>query len=334
MTEQNKAETIGVAAIACRVPDKVMSIRDVFASEGAPYGESIAERLGVDQVRVYDGPSKTAPAIDAARECLAQSGFNADDIDIILDFSVLPEDYVVPAWCISNPIQQEIGARNAVNMGLAGNNTTGLIFALRSAYSLVKSGQARAVLLASSDVAISGNRVLGNDSPLSVIGDGASALIVAAGSGVCEIVDSALESDAERHDVLCIQGGCIAHPARDDLYRINVNWEKLDLFQAWHNTRRMADNVLQKNNLSYQDIHHLFFPGISAADKAMGLELLGQKSCGKLDSNRRTSGHMQATDICINLEQVSKRERSGDREWGLILSHGWGFAYGAMLVRI
>jgi hypothetical protein len=44
---------------------------------------------------------------------MAKAGLKAGDIEVIIDFSVISQDYVVPFWCMSNKIQADLSAKDA-----------------------------------------------------------------------------------------------------------------------------------------------------------------------------------------------------------------------------
>jgi 3-oxoacyl-[acyl-carrier-protein] synthase III len=333
-SQQRKTDTsVGIISISSQLPPDVETVREVFHSEGIDYSESVAEQLGIQQIHVYKGQNKTDLAIAAAKECLKMSGISAKDLGAIIDFSVMPEEYVVPSWSISNPIQQELGAVNAMNIGFGGNGATNLLVALHYVCALIKTCQINTALLVAADIAIKGNRVLLGSGPLTVLGDGASALIVSKETGLCEILDIELGNDCCRHDIAYIRGGGIAFPDREDLYKLQIDHQKLDLKSAWSATKQKSDIVRQREGLEYSEIAHLIFPGISANDQKLGLETFGRKEPTGFENNRRLNGHMQAIDISMGLQQLINRPKRQNREWGIACSHGWGFACGAMLVR-
>jgi 3-oxoacyl-[acyl-carrier-protein] synthase III len=299
------------------------------------FSDAIGRDLGIEQVPVYSGQNRTDPAITAANESLLKAKINPEEIGAIIDFSVLPEDYVVPSWCISNRIQAEIGAVNAFNIGCGGNGTTNLLVALQFACSLIKSGQIKTALLVASDVAIKNNRVVkGKNSPLTIIGDGASALLVAEGDGLCEILEIELGSDGSRHDIYLIRGGGLAFPDRKDLYTIHLDYEKLDLRLAWGNVKTIADELLKRQGLTQNELAYLIFPGISKINSKVGYDIFNMTGQMEFENNRTHYGHLHGTDIILNLSIAVELSKDSARKVALLCSHGWGFTYGAALIKV
>ena len=52
-------------------------------------------------------------AINAAKLTMAKSGIDPKEIDLIIDFTSIPEDYVAPTWSAAGQVQKEIGATRA-----------------------------------------------------------------------------------------------------------------------------------------------------------------------------------------------------------------------------
>lgn len=327
------ANPVGIIALAYQFPPDKESVRDIFKNEGFDYNKAIGQQLGIEQVHVNKDRCKTNLALAAAKSCMQKSGISPEMLDVIIDFSVMPQDYVVPSWCISNQIQHELKAVNAFNIGFGGNNTTNLLVALQFVRALIKTGQVKTALLVATDIAIAGNRVIQGPNPLTVLSDGASALLVKNEGGLCEILDIEIGSDASRHNVFCIRGGGLAFPDREDLYKVQIDADKLDLDQAWRCVKLMSDKLLQKRAIGYPEISRLIFPAISAQDSELGLKTFGMQNLKDARTNLNQNGHIQATDININLLQLMERPHKEKPELGLVCSHGWGFSYGAMLVR-
>ena len=325
---------VGIVSTACCIPPRKMFVGDVFKEEGLEFDPAIANQIGIDQVHVFDGKRSSELALEAAKECLSKAGLNANEIDIVVDFSVLPQDYVVPSWCMSNKIQHELGAEKAFNLGFGGGGTTNFLTALKFAVSLIRAGKANTALLISTDVAIPRNRVINHDSPITVLGDGASALIVTKDTGVCEILNIELWSDGRQHDVLCIPGGGLAYPDRLDLYRLRIDADGYSEESSLLNLKNLTERAAEKAGINSGDITIFANPNISAKDRGKFSEVFGLSEDDSFGENRRRYGHIQGTDFVINLSQMINARSPGQNNLAAVCSHGWGFSYGAMIARI
>jgi len=325
---------VGIVSGAVSLPPREISVKDVFKEEGIPYNPAIDKNIGMDRVHVFEGEWRTRLALEAATDALSKAVMKANEIDVIVDFSVLPQDYVVPSWCISNQIQHELGAGNAINLGFGGGGTTNLLTALKFVAALIRTGKAETALLVATDVAIPGNRVINKDLPLTVLGDGAGALIVGKDNTVCEILDIELWSDGRQSDVMCIPGGGLAYPDRLDLYRLRIDAEGYSEEATLRNLEKITSRAAGKAGMNLENIPIFITPNISARDREKFSEAFGMSGDDSFVENRRRYGHIQGTDLVINLMQSINSRTEGRSSVAAVCSHGWGFSYGAMIVRI
>ena len=325
---------VGIVSTAYCLPPRKMFVGDVFQEEGLEFDPVIANQIDMDQVHVFEGKWRSQLALEAAKECLSKAGLNTNEIDVVVDFSVLPQDYVVPSWCMSNMIQHELGAEKAFNLGFGGGGTTNFLTALKFVMSLIRTGKANTALLISTDVAIPRNRVINQDAPLTVLGDGASALIVTKDTGVCEILNIELWSDGSQHDVLCVPGGGLAHPDRLDLYRLRIDADGYSEESSLRNLKRLTERTAEKAGIDLRNVTIFSNPNISAKDRGKFAEVFGLPGDDSFGDNRRRYGHIQGTDFVINLSHIIGSGSADHNNLAAICSHGWGFSYGAMIVRI
>jgi 3-oxoacyl-[acyl-carrier-protein] synthase-3 len=329
-----RSSSVGIVSMAHCLPPQTRLVEDVCQEEGIEFDSKIKADIGIEKVHVFSGQWRSDLALDAAKECLLRANLKATDIDMIVDFSVLPQDYVVPSWCMSNKIQHELGAKKAFNLGFGSGGTSNLLVALKFAASLIKADEdVNTALLIASDVAIPGNRVINPDNPLTVLGDGASALIVTEGSGICEILQTELLSEGNLHDVSYIPGGGIAYPDRLDLYQLRVSQEKYSSNLALAKLKEVIDRVTQSAGINLKECANFISTNISAKDQSHFSNFFGLSNGDPFKENRSRYGHVQATDFVINLSQVLENRKGSERELGLVCSHGWGFLSGAMLIK-
>lgn len=325
---------VGIVSTAYCLPPHKISVGDVFNDEKIDFNLAIANQVGMNHVHVFEGKWRYQMALEAAKDCLYKAGLNANEIDAVVDFSVLPQDYVVPSWCLSNIIQHELGAKKAFNLGFGGGGTTNLLTALKFVVSLIRQEKVNTALLVSTDVALPGNRVINQDAPLTVLGDGASAIIVSKGTRGCEILGIELWSDGRQNDVLCIPGGGLAHPDRLDLYRLRIDAEGYSEETCLINLKNLTKRAAEKAGINLDDVKIFINSNISAKDRGQFSEVFGLSEDDSFGENRRQYGHIQGADFVINLSQMIDTRSEGQHNLAAVCSHGWGFSYGAMIVRI
>lgn len=330
----SNSKVVGIVAMANCFPSQTRLAEEVFRDEGVSFDSRIAEDLGIKQVHVFDGEWRADLALEAARECISRAGIKALDIDVIVDFSTLPQDYVVPSWCMSNKIQHEIGAKNAFNLGFGGGGTTNFLVALKFVSSLIKTDDdVNTALLIASDVSIPGNRVISPQSAKTILGDGASAVILANGTGECEVIDTELSSVGNMHDVFFIPGGGLAYPDRLDIYRLELHPQKYSETYAFDALEAVSEKVTQRSGVSLQEISNFIGPNVSTKSQSLLAKTFGSPDKDPFKLNRQKYGHVQSTDLVVNLSSAISRGSSRSSEFDLICSDGWGFLSGATLVK-
>jgi len=336
MTDKKSVSSsaVGIVAMACCFPEKILPISEICLQEGIDPDFILENELDIGQVRVFEGEWRSDPAVAAAKECLSRAGLKPTDIDVIVDFSVLPQDYVVPAWSMSNKIQYDIGAEHAFNIGFGGGGVTNLLAAFKFVSALIKADDGvRTALLIASDVSIPRNRVINPDQPMTILGDGASALIVSDSADVLEILETEISSDSSRHDVFNIPGGGLAHPDRIDLYRVKIDPLKYSVSSSFDALKQLSRKAADLAGISLDEVNHFIGPNISGKDQSRFAELFHLSDADPFGKNRRQYGHVQATDLVINLSDFLEMQAGRKREFGLVCSHGWGHSSGAMLIK-
>ena len=329
------AEAIGIISAACRFPSQKRTLQELALEEGAALTTATAGRLGIEEVHVVVNETGSTLALAAAQEAIQRAGLQASDLDVIVDYTILPQEYLVPAWNMSSRLQHELNASKAFTLGFSGGGATNFHVALNFATALLQSDEnVKTALLLGAEAAIPANRILDPDNPLTVLGDGASAIILQKGARHNIILDTELWSDGEFHDVCYIPGGALAHPNRPELYRMQIDKEKYDKAPKMEVLQRLAHNVLERAGLPLETVTYFLYPNISASDQAEFMQAFGLNNEQICLTNRAKHGHVQATDFVLNyLSMLSEVEALHDGDYILMCSHGMGFLSGVTLVQ-
>lgn len=340
--ETEKALNIGIAAAAYYVPPLTKSIAEILEAEGieSPSRAGVASlvaHLGIEQVHVCDEESPSDLALTAARLAIDRSGIQPVDIDVIADFTILPEDYVVPSWSLANKLQHELGAKKAFTIGFSGGGCTNLQVALKFAVSLIREEtNIETILFVAGERAIADRRLLNLTDPVTVCGDGSSALVVKSGLSANVILGTDLWSAGEMHDVLIVPGGGLAHPLNYDLYRLHLDRDK---YESLTSTRkheilgRMIDKLLSRLGLALDDMACFVCPNISAADQRDFMTSFGIGEDRIADGRRLQYGHMQSTDLVVGYLSAHSDKQISRGDYVLMCSHGFGYTWGVTLLK-
>ena len=325
--------SVGIVSAARYLPDQTATIAQVLADDSSATPDNTGDMLGISQVHVFTGESPTEMAVAVSRLALENAGLAPTDLDAIIDFSVMPQRYVEPAWSMSNELQAELGAKGAFTLGFSGGGSANLHAALKFARALIRANDdIDTILLAAADQAIPGNRVLSAGDPVTVIGDAASALIVRRDAPSATVIDVAATSKGALHDVFNIPGGGIAHPTRLDLYKLVLDADKYASVDPMAELRDVVDTLLTRNSLTLDDIAHFVTANISRADAQAfqnTMKTNGRLVSGDLDR----CGHVHSCDLVFNyLDLQETGAKPGDLV--LLASHGMGFFRGATLLKL
>jgi 3-oxoacyl-[acyl-carrier-protein] synthase-3 len=294
----------------------------------------VLARLGIASVPACNGEGGSAMALAASREALRRAGLDPAQLDVIVDYTILPQEYLVPAWNMSNKLQHELGARKAFTVGFSGGGASNFLVALSSAAALLQANESlKTALLVAADVAIPGNRVLHPADPVSVLGDAASALILQRGLSRNLVLDTELWSDGGNHDVCYIPGGALAHPDEPELYRMQLDKSRYDRAPKAESLRRLSSTLLDRAGVRFEDVTFFLYPNISSQDQAEFQQAFGATENHMCLSNRETHGHLQGTDFVLNYLSMLENGSVPEGAYVLAASHGMGFLAGVSLIR-
>ena len=333
----NVMDTIraGIVSAACQLPEQRRTTRDLFLEEGIDVAPEATTRLGVDQVPVCSGHKGSELAVAAAFEALGLAGVSGADVDVVVDYTIWPQKWMVPVWNMSGEVQKEIGAEKAFTVGFSGGGSTNFLVALNFAAAMLEADEKmKYALLVAGDVTIPGNRVLNPASPVSVMGDGGSAVLLQRGASGGMVLGTELVSDGANHDVYYIPGGCLANPEDAALYRMVLDKPRYEAAPKTATMLRLAENLLDRSGLRLEDVKYVVYPNISSEDQSAFREAFGLRAEQICTSNLATHGHLQGNDLVLNYLSLTGNGAVSEGDNILICSHGMGFMSGVSLVRV
>ena len=244
-----------IAGCGGYLPATRLSNDELAALKGLDTSDAwIRERTGIG-FRHIAARDETASDMGAAaaRQALARAGVDASEVDAILVATSTP-DSAFPATAAR--IQAKIGAGPGFAFDLAAA-CTGFIYAVGVADALIRTGQARCVLVIGTEVY---SRILDwTDRGTCVLfGDGAGAMLLRAGTGEGTTADRGvlschMHSDGRLGDILHIEGGAgstggpgLLRMAGKEVFRHAVT--KL---------AAVVDEALAANGLGHEDVRWL-----------------------------------------------------------------------------
>ena len=328
---------VGILAASCHLPQHRRSVEDLFREEGANFSTDVAIRLGIMQVPLQNGDvSETASnmAVAAAKKALQRANVDPLTVDVVVEYSIMPQEYLVPVWNMSNKVQAEVGASKSFVVGFSGGGSSNFMVALSSAAAMLSENTSmKTALLVTGDTTIPGNRVLNPDDPVTVMGDGASAIVLQRDAPGGVVMDTELWSDGNNHDVCYIPGGSLIHPDDISLYQMQLDKVRYDAFPKPETLRRMSNQVLERAGLKLSDVACVLCSNISSQDEAATQQAFEDKVSTVCASNRESHGHLQGTDFPLNYLSLTESGSVRQGDYVLGVSHGMGATAAVSLIR-
>ena len=290
----------------------------------------IVERTGIRQ-RHFAEAGVTASDLGtiAARLAMESASVTAEDVDAIIVATATP-DSAFPATAVR--IQQKLGVARGFAFDLAAA-CAGFIYALGVADAMIRTGQARCVLVIGTEVY---SRILDwSDRGTCVLfGDGAGAVVLRAdaGRGTTSdrgILSTHLHADGRHGDILLVEGGA-GSTGGPGLLRMAGR----EVFR--HAVQKLAgvvDEALAANGLGHGDVnwlvpHQANIRIIEAVGRKLNLP--PEQVVVTVDRHANTS----AASIPLALNEAWRDGRIRPGDLVLMEAIGGGLTWGAALARI
>lgn len=313
------------------VPDKIMTNFDLEKIVDTN-DEWIHSRTGIRERRVCAEDELASDlSIKAAKEAIAAAGLSAADLDFVI-VATVSGDFVFPS--VACLVQDKIGAQCAAfDLGAA---CAGFIYSLSVADGLIRSGQAKHILVVGVDTLT--KYVDWSDRSTCVLfGDAAGAAVISATEGTDRgVLETVLFSDGSGGFHISMLSGRTKYPPFMPL----EEQESPYLYMNGSETYRFAVNalgdacskVLEKAGMTAEDVS-LFVPHqanvriIESAAKKIGLD------SDKVFLNIEKYGNTSAGSIPLALFEAVRDGRLKPGDIVLTVGFGAGLVWGANLIR-
>ena len=291
--------------------------------------EWIFERTGIRERRIAAKGELTSDlAIAASRAALADAGVEAGSIDLIVVATATP-DQTFPATAAT--VQAELGITTGASFDLQAV-CSGFLYALTTADSLIRTGQATRVLVIGAEVF---SRILDwtDRSTCVLFGDGAGAFVLEAADGGGTVKDrgilaSKLRSDGRYRDKLYVDGGPSSTGTTGHL-----RMEGREVFRhAVTNIASIIGEILSEQCITANEIdwfvpHQANRRILEGTAKKLGLR--EESIVITLDKHGNTS----AASIPLAFDAAVRDGRIKRGDLVLMEAMGGGFTWGATLAR-
>lgn len=319
-----------VAGLGKNLPPKILTNRDLEKMVDTS-DEWIVTRTGIRERRIAEKDvTASALAVPAAREALESAGVAPGELDLILCATSTPDMMFPSTACF---IQNEIGAGGCAAFDLLAA-CSGFVYALSAADAYIKSGAAKNVLIAASEVF---SRIIDweDRSTCVLFGDGAAAAVVTASADGGGVIGSRIHADGAYADLLTAGGfaamGGAAAGAREASFCLKMKGNQTFKVAV----KRMSDvaaALLAENGLEPADLglvipHQANIRIINAVGKALGVPE------ERVYTNVERYGNTSAASIPIALSEAAEEGRLRRGDLALLVAFGGGLTWGASLLR-
>jgi 3-oxoacyl-[acyl-carrier-protein] synthase-3 len=334
---------IGIFEANYYLPPTRKALSQVFADEEKSNevfdaNVDFEKDIGIDALHIAKDESAADLCINAAKITVAKSGIDPKEIDLIIDFTSIPEDYVAPTWSAAGQVQQAIGATNAFTTAINTGGCASYQTTLKIACSLMSANDRyETALLVAGDKAPEFNH---NYFPITVVSDGGSAVILKKNMATRRILGVEVATVGRLHDMWVIPG--IHNRKAEDMggkyprwlhvcgniQRFNKELIPINLFMF----RKVMLGVLKQVGKTMQDVDYFVYPTFSVWDQNAFLKAFDLPR-EKVSTENMHHGHLQETDMVVGY--VDALEAGGIKEGDLVMlaTNGAGFSWGASLVQ-
>jgi len=334
--------TIGILSSACYLPPTTKLVTEVFRDEKIP-DVSLAANVdfwndvGIDKVHLGGDESPSDLGLKAARQALEKAQIDPQEIDLIVDFTSITEDFVAPTWSAAGRVQSELKATRALAIAVNTGGCASFHIALKYACAQMSANPRYChALLFAGDKTPALNKTY---YPITITCDGGSATVLKRNHPRQQILSVEVATLGELHDVWFVPGLGGRRPdepvseellyMRSDMDRFKDGVIKINLFMF----RKVMRAALKRIGLGMQDVRYYIYPSFSTWDQhsfCKGLKIDPQTVYTK---GLARHGHLQENDMIMNY--LDAIEEGFIREGDLIMvtTNGAGFNWGAAVIR-
>lgn len=283
--------------------------------------------LGIETVRTAGELSEVDLAAAAATAALAEAGLDAADVDALLLVTGRAPQYLLASE--TTRLQNRIGATRAFTTGVGDLGCVSISAALTLAAALLRADAGcRTVLVVAAAKTPTRNRYR---APMTLLGDGAAALLVTASGGCWEFVDQILRSDGKYADLFRIDyrdtpsAAWTEECADESTYSFRLAVESKKRFDT------IIPELLERNGIRLGSVGPILMQNLSGGAFAFWEEALDATIDAACRGNLAAYGHLGSVDMLVNLQAAAATRASGD--YALLLNSSPVAAWSAGLMR-
>ncbi|MFZ5863500.1 MAG: 3-oxoacyl-ACP synthase III family protein [Nitrospirota bacterium] len=320
-----------IAGTGIGLAGRVVTNEELESDLDLPAG-AILRRTGITARRwVLEHEAASDLAATAARGALQAAGRSPSDVDLMLVATTSGDMGFASTACL---LQRDMKVPGCPSVDLAAS-CTGFLYGLSIAQAFLRTGQARTVLLAATEVK---SRFIDRRDPASAIlfGDGAGAVIVTAGPGDRGVLDVALHADGARWPLIHLPAGGSREPLSESSLAANHHAMRLDGSAVFRTAVRTIEHAVRDQaarfDLSLDQIDHFIFHQANLRILKQVQRRLGLPA-EKVPVTIGRYGNTSSSALPIALHHAVADGRIKSGEWVLLAAFGGGITWGTALIR-
>lgn len=322
--------TAAITAVGKYVPEYVLTNQELETMVDTN-DEWITTRTGIKERRVLkeEGLGTSYLAIKSAQDLIEKSNIDPAEIDLVIVGTATPDLHVAATAAY---VASEIGAVNAFGYDLQAACSS-FLYGMSTAASYIESGRYKKVLLIGADK-MSSIIDYKDRATCIIFGDGAGAALFEPNYEGLGLQDEYLRSDGVGRDFLRIEAGGSMMPTTKETVANKKHFvyqEGKTVFKyAVSNMSSVADKIMQRNNLTEQDVQWLVAHQankriIEATANRVGV------SSEKVMMNIQKYGNTTSGTLPLLLADYENQLKKGDNL--IFAAFGGGFTWGAAFVK-
>lgn len=266
-----------IKGVGMYVPEKILDNK-YFESIIDTTDEWIVTRTGIKERRILEHGATSDMAALAIKDLMQSISLNPEEIDLIIVATVTPDMLFPTTACL---VQKKVGAKNAWGFDISAA-CSGFLFALQTGANMIESGLYKKIIVVGADKMTSITDYTDRNNCI-LFGDGAAAVLLEPTTDLnYGIKDAILRVDGSGAEYLYMKGGGSLYPATHETIDKKMHYLHQDgkiVFKvAVKEMAEVAYQIMQKNNLSHEDIaylvpHQANLRIISATAERMGLTM-------------------------------------------------------------
>ncbi len=334
-------DKIGILSEAYYLPLTKKKVVDVFRDENVPFGTlskdiDFQRDIGIEEIHVTDElPSSLA--LKAAQKAIEKANISPDEVDLILDFTSIPEDYIGPTWSAAGILQDKLSLNRAFATAINTGGCASYHVALKTVSALMLANDDfNTALLFAGDKTPTLNKTY---YPITVASDGGSAIILKKNYSRATILGVETISVGRLHDVWYVPG--LSNRNSDEevsetLLHMHCKMEKFNESVIPLNFvmfRKVMKRLLDKMGMEFNDIDYYIYPTFSEWDQHYFMKRFSIPPSKIYTQGLRYRGHVQESDMIINYAEAIEQNLIHNGDKVMVVSNGAGFAWSAALIQ-